>query len=124
MPGRLGEAWTTPGGTLPALFTGPTTIRRKTTTMNIKDIAATLAILGSGALAMTGCGDKKPATEVPGGDEAAPPTDGGAEAKCSAGHTEEGHCGDEAAPAADGAEGEGEASCSAEGKAEGSCSGK
>lgn len=89
--------------------------------MNIKDIAATLAILGSGALAMTGCKDK-PATEVPGGTEAAP-TDGAAEAKCSAGHTEEGHCGDEAAPAP-----EGEASCSAEAggeeKAEGSCGGK
>ena len=89
--------------------------------MNLKDIAATLAILGSGALAMTGCGKDKPATEVPAGDEAAP-TDAGAEAKCSAGHTDEGHCGDEAAPAP-----EGEASCSAEGgeeKAEGSCGGK
>jgi hypothetical protein len=62
---------------------------------------------------------------VPGGSEAAP-TDGGAEAKCSAGHSEEGHCGDEAAPAPEGG-GEGEASCSAEGgeeKAEGSCGGK
>ena len=56
--------------------------------MNIKDIAATLAILGSGALAMTGCGKDKPATEVPAGDEAAP-TDAGAEAKCSAGHTDD-----------------------------------
>lgn len=87
--------------------------------MNIKDIAATLAILGSGAL-MTGCGKDKPATEVPAGDEAAP-TDG-AEAKCAAGHTEEGHCGDEAAAPAEGEEaagGDGEASCS--GKAEGSC---
>jgi hypothetical protein len=90
--------------------------------MNIKDIAATLAILGSGAL-MTGCGKDKPATEVPAGDEAAP-TDG-AEAKCSADHTEEGHCGDDAAAPAEGGA-EGEASCSAEGKegGEGSCGGK
>ena len=93
--------------------------------MNIKDIAATLAILGSGALAMTGCGKDKPATEVPAGDEAAP-TDG-AEAKCSADHKEEGHCGDEAAAPAEGGDaGGGEASCSAEGKTEGegSCGGK
>ena len=89
--------------------------------MNIKDIAATLAILGSGALAM-GCGPKeKPTTEVPAGDEAAPDAGGAAEAKCGEGHTEEGHCGaDEAA--ADGG-GEAEASCSADAKAEGSCSG-
>lgn len=94
--------------------------------MNIKDIAATLAILGSGAL-MTGCGKDKPATEVPAGDEAAP-TDG-AEAKCSADHKEDGHCGDDAAAPAEGeaaAGAEGEASCSAEGKkdGEGSCGGK
>ena len=74
---------------------------------NLKDIAATLAILGSGALVMSGCGKDKPATEVPAGDEAAPPADG-AEASC-AGATEEaeGSCaaaeGDEAA--------EGEGSC-------------
>jgi hypothetical protein len=89
--------------------------------MNIKDIAATLAILGSGAL-MVGCGKDKPATEVPAGDEAAPPVEGAAEAKCGEGHTEEGHCAgaDEAA-----ADGGAEASCSAEGKpeGEGSCSG-
>lgn len=85
--------------------------------MNIKDIAATLAILGSGAL-LTGCGKDKPTTEVPGGTEAAP-TDG-AEAKCAAGHTDEGHCGDAAASADDAPEGEG--SCSADG--EGSCGGK
>jgi hypothetical protein len=91
--------------------------------MNIKDIAATLAILGSGAL-MVGCGKDKPATEVPTGDEAAPPTDGAAEAKCGEGHTEEGHCGAEGEAAADGGgEGEGEGSCSADAKAEGACSG-
>ena len=84
--------------------------------MNIKDIAATLAILGSGAL-MTGCGKEKPATEVPTGDEAAP-TDG-AEAKCSADHKEEGHCGDDAAAPAEAAAGDEEA---AGGEAEASCS--
>jgi uncharacterized low-complexity protein len=73
--------------------------------MNIKDIAATLAILGSGALVMTGCGKDKPASEVPGGTEAAP-TDA-AEAKCGEGHAEEGHCGDEAAAPADDEDGEG-----------------
>ncbi len=83
--------------------------------MNIKDIAATLAILGSGVLA-TGCGKDAPATEVPGG-EAAPAAD--AEAKCSAGHSDEGHCGDAAAPADDA-----EGSCSADAEGEGSCSGK
>lgn len=90
--------------------------------MNIKDIAATLAILGSGAL-IGGCNDK-PATEVPAGDEAAPVE--GAEAKCAAGHTEEGHCGDAAAPAEGEGAPEGEASCSAEAKpeGEGSCGGK
>ena len=84
--------------------------------MNIKDIAATLAILGSGTLVMTGCGKEQPATEVPGGD-AATPADGAAdaaaaEASCAEGHTDEGHCGDDAA---------GEGSCSAE-EGEGSCS--
>lgn len=91
--------------------------------MNIKDIAATLAILGSGAL-LTGCGKDKPATEVPATEGAAPvdAAAGGGEAKCGEGHSEEGHCGaDEAAPPA------GEASCSADAKpteGEGSCGGK
>lgn len=92
--------------------------------MNIKDIAATLAILGSGAL-LVGCGKDKPATETPAGAEAAPTDAGGGEAKCGEGHTEDGHCnGDAAAPAEGGGE---EASCSAEGKpegGEGSCSSK
>ena len=78
--------------------------------MNVKDIAATLAILGSGAL-LIGCGKEKPTTEVPtGGDAAGDPagdaagdTAGdamGGEAKCGgADHTGEGHCGDEAAGA-------------------------
>lgn len=52
--------------------------------MNIKDIAATLAILGSGTLVI-GCG-KRAATESPGGSEAAPAdeADPMAEGKCSA----------------------------------------
>ncbi|MBK6922901.1 MAG: hypothetical protein IPH07_36275 [Deltaproteobacteria bacterium] len=80
---------------------------------NLKHIAATLAILGSGALVFTGCEKKGEATETPGGaggDDAAAGGDaagggdaadaggdaaGGdaAEAKCGEGHTEEGHCG-------------------------------
>ena len=87
---------------------------------NIKDIAATLAILGSSTLAMTGCGkEQQPATEVPGGDEATPAdgADAGGEAKCGEGHEGDGHCGDDAAA------GGGEASCSAEGgEGEASCS--
>ncbi|MCX4247904.1 hypothetical protein [Paraliomyxa miuraensis] len=92
--------------------------------MNIKDIAATLAILGSGALVMTGCGKDKPATEVPGGDAEVAPTGGdeavppAGEASCGEGHTEEGHCGGEEAA------GGGEASCGGEGEGEGSCGGK
>ena len=34
---------------------------------NLKDIAATLAILGTGAHVMSGWGKDKPATEVPAG---------------------------------------------------------
>jgi hypothetical protein len=84
--------------------------------MNVKNIAATLAILGSGALVI-GCGKDKPSTEVPGGaegtptDDAADPTDAAGDAAGDAGegkcggedHEGEGHCGadeagDEAAP--------------------------
>ncbi|MCA9712085.1 MAG: hypothetical protein KDK70_39985, partial [Myxococcales bacterium] len=75
---------------------------------NLKDIAATLAILGSGALIMSGCGKDKPASEVPGGAEGAGEA---GEASCS-GEKAEGSC--------SGAAGEG--SCSGE-KAEGSFSG-
>jgi uncharacterized low-complexity protein len=73
--------------------------------LNIKEIAATLAILGSGTLMVTGCEKDKPATETPGGDAAAP----AAEASCGEGKTE-GSCG----------EGKTEGSCG-EKKAEGSC---
>jgi hypothetical protein len=96
-----------------------------TNIMNVKEIATTLAILGSGAL-LVGCGKDKPTTEVPAGgdsavpDTATPPT---GEASCGgADHTGEGHCGDEAAggeapaeggeaPAEGGGEAEGEGSC-------------
>lgn len=97
--------------------------------MNVKDIAATLAILGSGALVLAGCGkDAAPPTEVPAGGDAAPTDTGdsatddlglgdeGGEASCGGeDHTEEGHCGaaDEGGDAEEGGEGgeEGEASC-------------
>ncbi len=67
--------------------------------MNIKHIAATLAILGSASFTMTGCKDKG-STEVPGADE----------------KKAEGSCG-----------GKKDGSCSADKKvegAEGSCSGE
>lgn len=67
---------------------------------NFKNIAATLAILGSGAL-LVGCEKKGETTEVPGaadgagaGDAASDAAAGdAAEAKCGEGHAEEGHCG-------------------------------
>ncbi len=62
--------------------------------MNIKHIAATLAILGSASFTMTGC--KKESTEVPAGDE----------------KKAEGSCGEKK-----------DGSCSGE-KKEGSCSGE
>ncbi len=87
------------------------------TMANLKQIAATLAILGSGALVFTGCEKKGEATETPGGaggdagggDAAGGDAGGGgdaadgggggdaAEAKCGEGHTEEGHCGADSA---------------------------
>jgi hypothetical protein len=71
---------------------------------NLKTIAATLAVLGSGALTLSACNKDKPATETPGGADAI-----GGESSCSA-EKGEGSCsGDK----------EGEGSCSAEG----SCSG-
>ncbi len=77
--------------------------------LNIKEIAATLALLGSGSLMMTGCEKDKPTTETPGGDGAAT----GAEASCGE-KKAEGSCG----------EGKTEGSCGegkGEHKAEGSC---
>ncbi|RMG99655.1 MAG: hypothetical protein D6705_02765 [Deltaproteobacteria bacterium] len=76
---------------------------------NLKDIAATLAILSSGTLVVSGCGKDKAATEVPAGDDAA----GGEKAEGSCGGEKaEGSCGGEKA----------EGSCGGE-KAEGSCGG-
>lgn len=86
---------------------------------NLKDIAATLAILGSGALVMSGCGKDAPATEVPGGTDVATDPAGG-EASCS-GEKAEGSCSGEKAEGE--AEAEGEGSCSADAEGEGSCGG-
>ncbi len=82
--------------------------------LNIKEIAATLALLGSGSLMVTGCEKDAPATETPGGDAAAPAAEGScgekkAEGSCGEGKTE-GSCG----------EGKTEGSCG-EKKAEGAC---
>ncbi len=58
--------------------------------MNVKHIAATLAILGSASFTLTGC--KKDSTEVPAGD--------GAAKEGSCGANKDGSCsGDKAAPA-------------------------
>ncbi len=78
--------------------------------MNIKHIAATLALLGTASFAVTGCGKK-------GGEGTEVPTEGadkGGEGSCSADKADgEGSCS---------AEGGGEGSCSAEAGGEGSCS--
>lgn len=69
--------------------------------MNLKQIATTLALLGSGALVFTGCDKNKAGSEVPGGG-------GGeaGEAACAADdHPAEGHCGGDN-PAADDAVGD------------------
>lgn len=99
--------------------------------MNLKEIATTLAVLGSGALALSGCEKDAPATEVP---EAAAAAGEAGEASCAADgedHPADGHCGGDAADDAEGSCGaekteEGEGSCGAE-KAEeggeGSCGG-
>ncbi len=83
---------------------------------NIKDIAATLAILSSGTLVASGCGKDKAATEVPAGDEG-----GQAEGSCG-GEKAEGSCGGEKAEGSCGGE-HAEGSCGGE-KAEGSCGGE
>jgi hypothetical protein len=82
--------------------------------MDLKSIATTLAFLGTGALAMTGCDNDKPATETP----AAPTADdaaGAAEGSCG-GDKAEGSCGGDKA--------EGEGSCGGDkAEGEGSCGG-
>jgi len=59
--------------------------------MNIKHIAATLAILGSASFTMTGCKDKG-STEVPGGEEKKAEGSCGADKKVEGA---EGSCGGE-----------------------------
>lgn len=91
--------------------------------MNLKEIATTLAVLGSGALALSGCEKDAPATEVP---EAATPAADAGEGSCAADgedHPADGHCGGDAA---DAEAADAEASCGAEAAegeeaAEGSC---
>lgn len=73
--------------------------------MNIKHIAATLAILGSASFTLTGC--KKEGTEVPAGDEK--------KAEGSCGANKDGSCS---------AEKKAEGSCSADKKAEGDAAGE
>ncbi len=89
--------------------------------MNLKQIATTLAVLGTGAFALTGCDKEAPATEVP---DAAAPAAADGEGSCAADdHPGEGHCGGDGE---EGEEGEGEGSCGAEkaeGEGEGSCGG-
>lgn len=84
--------------------------------MNLKQIATTLAVLGTGSLALAGCEKDAAPTEVPGAADA--PAAG--EASCAADdHPGEGHCGDDAAG---GEDAEGEGSCGGEGaEGEGSC---
>jgi len=82
--------------------------------MNLKEIATTLAVLGTGALVFTGCDKEAPATEVP---DAAAATPEAGEGSCAADdHPGEGHCGDDVA-----ADGEGSCGAEGEGDAEGSC---
>jgi hypothetical protein len=98
---------------------------------NLKTIAATLAVLGSGSLTLTGCDKDKAATENPGaaaGEHGeASCSANKAEGSCSADKAEgscsadkaEGSCSADKTEGADKAEG----SCSADKKAEGSCGG-
>ncbi len=103
--------------------------------MDLKSIATTLAFLGTGALAMTGCDKDKPATETPAAPAAGDAAEGAcgadkAEGACGAEKAEgEGSCG-AAAEGTEEAEGEGEGSCGAEAEGteeaegEGSCGAK
>ncbi len=70
--------------------------------MDLKSIATTLAFLGTGALATTGCDKDKPAVETP----AAPAAGDAAEGSCGADKAE-GSCGAEKAEGSCGAEKEG-----------------
>jgi len=64
--------------------------------MNVKHIAATLAILGSASFSLAGCNKAKEGTEVPAAD-------GGAKKEGSCGEKKDGSCGgDKAAAPAEG----------------------
>lgn len=71
--------------------------------MNVKHIAATLAILGSASFSLAGCNKSKESTEVPAADAAGEKKEG------SCGENKDGSCGgtktegDAAAPAGDAA---------------------
>lgn len=66
---------------------------------NLKDIATTLALMGSGAFVLTACDKEKPATEVPGADDPSG-VSGDAEGSCAAAdHPADGHCGGDASAA-------------------------
>jgi hypothetical protein len=98
----------------PSCDEDPTTngIRRNIQMLKIKEIAATLAILGSGALAVSACNKDKQTTENPDGAaaEGGDPAAGDGDAAAPEGE------GDAAAP-------EGDAAAEGE-KAEGSCGGE
>jgi hypothetical protein len=92
-------------------------LRRNIEMLKIKEIAATLAILGTGAFAVAACNKEKQTTETPGdtagegGDAAAE----GGDAAAEAGGDAAAEAGADAAAAEAGAEGEkAEASCGGE----------
>lgn len=68
--------------------------------MNVKHIAATLAILGSASFTLAGCNKSKEGTEVPAADAAKPEGSCGAKSDGSCGAKPEG---DAEAPAGDAA---------------------
>lgn len=95
--------------------------------MNLKSIATTLAILGSGVLTLSGCDKDKPATEVPATPEAAGEK---GEGTCGGDKKAEGNCGGDKAEGscggdkADGHKEGAEGSCGGDHKkGEGSCGG-
>lgn len=92
--------------------------------LKIKEIAATLAILGSGALAVSACNKDKQAIETPeaaGGGDAAGAKAGAEKAEGSCGGAAEGSCGGDHAGDGEKAKGEGEKAEGDGEKAEGSC---
>jgi len=61
--------------------------------MNVKHIAATLAILGSASFTLAGCNKSKEATEVPGADAGKPEGSCGEKKDGSCGEKKDGSCG-------------------------------